>query len=221
MSESMDRELTVLAEESAREASTYLVALRELASGGAPDTALPLLLLASTQLQAAGARLGAMVDVVPREQFETDAGPDANVEGIRTGLHDLLDGVDDYVEVEDPVVSGEVVHLLVSDDLAQVAADLAHGLHHYEAGRRQEAMWWWQFSYLSTWGERLASAIRVLHSLLAHVRLDADEEVVMEAEMAALHAATAPDTDPASVSDTSPTTDPASVSDTSPATDPV
>lgn len=188
MSESMDRELTSLAEETAREASTFLVALGELASGGAPQTALPLLLLATTQLHAAGARLGAMVDVVPGAQFEADSGPDANVEGIRNGLHDLLAGVDEYVEVEDPVLSGEVVRGLVSDDLAQVASDLTHGLHHHEAGRSREALWWWQFSYLSTWGERLAAATRVLHSLLAHVRLDADEETVMEAEMAALHA---------------------------------
>lgn len=188
MGEPMDPALTGLAEATAREAGTFLVTLRELASGGGPDTALPLLLLASTQVQAAGARLGAMVDVVPHEQFETDVGVESNLEGVRTGLHDLLLGVDEYVEVEDPVVSGEVVRGLISDDLAQVAADLAHGMHHWEAGRHQEALWWWQFSYLSTWGERLASATRVLHSLLAHVRLDADEEMVMEAEMAALHA---------------------------------
>ncbi|USQ79657.1 DUF5063 domain-containing protein [Ornithinimicrobium faecis] len=188
MSESIDRELTGLAAETAREAGTFLVALQELASGGRPDTALPLLLLATTQLQATGARLGAMVDVVPHEQFEADTGPEANIEGVRHGLHDLLAGVDDYVEVEDPVVSGEVVHGLISDDLTQVASDLTHGLHHWEAGRHQEALWWWQFSYLSTWGERLVAAIRALHSLLAHARLDADEETVMEAEMAALHA---------------------------------
>lgn len=188
MSESNDRELTGLAQETAREAGTFLVALQELASGGRPDTALPLLLLATTQLQAAGARLGAMVDVVPHEQFEADTGPETNVEGVRHGLHDLLAGVDDYVEVEDPVVSGDVVHGLISDDLAQVASDLTHGLHHWEAGRHQEALWWWQFSYLSTWGERLIAATQALHSLLAHARLDADEETVMEAEMAALHA---------------------------------
>lgn len=196
MSESMDRELVGLAEETAREAGTFLAALRELASGGRPDTALPLLLLATTQVQAAGARLGAMVDVVPHEQFEADTGREANVEGVRNGLHDLLAGVDEYVEVEDPVLSGEVIHGMISDDLAQAASDLSHGLHHWEAGRHQEALWWWQFSYLSAWGERLAAATRALHSLLAHVRLDADEETVMEAEMAALHADPAEVTDP-------------------------
>lgn len=193
MSETLDGELADLAAETSRESATFLVALGELAAGGKPDTALPLLLLACTQLQSVGARLGAMVDVVPHEQFETDLGPDANVEGIRNGLHDLLAGVDEYVDVEDPVLSGEVVHGMVSDDLAQVAADLTHGLRHHGEGRWQEALWWWQFSYLSTWGERLAAATRVLHSLLAHVRLDADEEMVMEAEMAALHADPEPD----------------------------
>ena len=197
MSESVDRELCALATETAREARTFLLTLSELAAAGKADTALPLLLLASTQVQAVGARLGAMVDVVPHEQFEPDLGPDVNVEGIRHGLHGLLAGVDEYVDVEDPVLSGEVVRGLVSDDLAQVAADLTHGLRHHEAGRWQEALWWWQFSYLSTWGERLAATIRALHSLLAHVRLDADEEMVMEAEMAALHAEPQPEPDPA------------------------
>ena len=195
MSGSIELELAALAEDLAGQARTFDVAVREVAAGGAPDTALPLLLLAATQLQTAGARLGAMVDVVPHEQFETDAGPDADLEGLRHGLHDLLRGVDEYVEVEDPVTSGEVVRGSLSDDLTQVVSDLSHGLRHHEAGRCLEALWWWQFSYLSTWGERLAAATRVLHSLLAHVRLDADEEVVMEAEMAALHAA-AQESDP-------------------------
>lgn len=196
MTESWDRELVALAAETARESTTFLVALSELAAGGKPDTALPLLLLACTRVQSAGARLGAMVDIVPQEQFETDLGPDANVEGIRNGLHDLLVGVDEYVEVEDPLLSGEVVRGMVSDDLAQVAADLTHGLRHHEQGRWHEALWWWQFSYVSTWGERLAAATRVLHSLLAHARLDADEETVMEAQMAALHAEPEPEPDP-------------------------
>ena len=64
---------------------------------------------------------------------------------------------------------------------------LAHGLTHYDAGRRIEALWWWQFSYLSTWGERAAASLRVLQSILAHLRLDADEDVVADAEFDALH----------------------------------
>jgi hypothetical protein len=60
-------------------------------------------------------------------------------------------------------------------------------MRHYQAGRVAESLWWWQFSYLSDWGERAAMALRVLQSLLSHIRLDADEEVVAEAEFDALH----------------------------------
>jgi hypothetical protein len=67
------------------------------------------------------------------------------------------------------------------------SAALDHGLRHYDRGRVIEALWWWQFSYLSDWGERAAMALRVLHSLLAHVRLDADDDLVAEAEFDALH----------------------------------
>jgi hypothetical protein len=36
--------------------------------------------------------------------------------------------------------------------IAAVAADLIHGLKHYEAGRSSEALWWWQYSYVNQWG---------------------------------------------------------------------
>ncbi|PZU43661.1 MAG: DUF5063 domain-containing protein [Arsenicicoccus sp.] len=170
------------------EVAAYFASLEEVASGGAAESALPLLLLSVGQVCAAGARLGALVDVVPAERFEPDAGPDADLERVREALHSLLGGLDDYCDLEDPVLTGEVTRGSLSDDLVAVAADLAHGQEHFLAGRPTEAMWWWQFSYLSSWGERAASALRVLHTLLAHVRLDADDEQVMEAELAALHA---------------------------------
>ncbi len=87
----------------------------------------------------------------------------------------------------DPIIPGDVVHGSLSGDLAEIAAALDHGLHHFEAGRVDEALWWWQFSYLSSWGPRAASALRVVQSILGHLRLDADEEVVADAEFDALH----------------------------------
>ena len=60
----------------------------------------------------------------------------------------------------------------LSDDIADVMSDLLHGLQHYRAGRGSEALWWWQFSYLSNWGSTASSVLRALHSVVSHVRLD-------------------------------------------------
>lgn len=187
MSEAQDEGWDALAQEMHQEVTAYFAALVEVASGEAPGAALPVLLLAVGQLCGAGARVGAVVDVVPEERFEPDPGPDSDLEELRARLHAILGGLDTYCDLEDPVLSGEVVGGSLSADLVAIAADLEHGRLHYAAGRATEAMWWWQFSYLSSWGERAAAALRVLLTLLSHVRLDADDEQVMEAEMAALH----------------------------------
>jgi hypothetical protein len=49
-----------------------------------------------------------------------------------------------------------------------------------------EALWWWQFSYLSDWGERASSVLRTLQTMLAHLRLDVEDDVAAEAEYDAL-----------------------------------
>ena len=180
-------ELHRLAEESATDAQTYLDAVTEVAAGSSPDTAIPVLLLAISQILLAGARLGAITDVVPSERFEPDAGPDPDIDPVRTGLANLLEGLDEYADIVDPLTSGELIRGILSDDLADVAADLAHGLRHYRDGRIDEALWWWQFSYLSTWGVRATSALRVLQSMLGHLRLDVDAETVADAEFEALN----------------------------------
>jgi hypothetical protein len=180
-------DLVSLAEESAAEARTYIDTVTAIGSGTAPDTAIPMSLLALSQVLVMGARLGAIEDVIPEERFEADPGPDAEVDPLRQGLSNLLDGLDEYVDPVDPVTSGELTTGSLSNDMAVVASALSHGLRHHEAGRISEALWWWQFSYLSDWGERAAAALRVLHSMLAHLRLDADEETVADAEFDALH----------------------------------
>jgi len=180
-------DLAVLGAETAREARAYLATVTEVASGASPDTAVPILLLAVSQVLVAGARLGAITDVVPDERFEADPGPDADIDPLRQGLANLFDGVDDYAHVVDPLVGLEVASGSLSNDLAEVAAALAHGLQHFEAGRVSEALWWWQFSYLSSWGSSATSALRVLQAVVGHIRLDADEELVSEAEFDALH----------------------------------
>ena len=134
---------------------------------------LSILLLEVSQLLLAGGRLGAVVDVVPTERFEPDVGVDPDADGLRERLAELLGPANQYVEVFDPY-AGEVdiVNSHLSDDLSDVAADLFHGLAHYKAGRSNEAMWWWQYSYLANWGSTASSALRALHSAVAHTRLD-------------------------------------------------
>jgi hypothetical protein len=180
-------DVAALAELTAQEASAFLTAVTEVASGNAPDTAIPLLTLALSQILFAGARLGAIQDVVLEERFEADAGPDDDPDPLRDGLANLLVGIDEYVYVIDPVTSPERADGSITNDLADIALALTHGLKHYAAGRTTEALWWWQFSYLSSWGDRALAAMRALQSILSHLRLDADEERVAEAEFDALH----------------------------------
>jgi len=183
----MSDELTMFCEDSAREAGSYLSAITEVASGASPDTAIPVLLLAVSQVLSMGARLGAITDVLPEERFEPDPGPDADVDPVHVGLANLFDGLDDYAHVVDPMVGMQVATGSLSNDLSEVAAALAHGLQHFAAGRTNEALWWWQFSYLSSWGDSASRALRVLLTILGHLRLDADEETVSDAEFDALH----------------------------------
>jgi Domain of unknown function (DUF5063) len=183
----VDDGLGIFADATAVEARGFLSAVTEVASGADSDTAIPVLLLAVSQVLATGARLGAIADVVPSERYEPDPGPDADIDPVRTGLANVFEGLDEYIDVVDPLTSVEMVRGSLSNDLSEVAAALVHGLRHYESGRVDEALWWWQFSYLSSWGERAASALRVLQSVLGHLRLDADADTVADAEFEALH----------------------------------
>jgi len=169
----MSDDLADFAAEIADSVRSFVIAVGEIAKGEHPDQTVSLLLLEVSQLLLAGGRLGAIVDVVPEERFEPDAGPDPDVEDIRVGLARLLGPIDEYAEVFDPYAHEPEAHTsLLSDDVADVCASLGHGLQHYDAGRWHEALWWWQFSYLNAWGAEAGSALRALHSVVAHVRLD-------------------------------------------------
>ncbi|WP_298454910.1 DUF5063 domain-containing protein [uncultured Cellulomonas sp.] len=172
----------------ADESRSYLSTVTEVAAGSTPDATIPLLLLAVSDMLAAGARLGAMQDIVPPERFEPDVGPDPDVDPLHTALANVLDGLDEYPEIVDPVLGLEVGTATLSGDLVAIAGALAQGLRHFEAGQVLEALWWWQFSYLSVWGERASSVLRVLQLMLAHLRLDVEDDVAAEAEYDALQA---------------------------------
>src|SRR5690625_3470763 len=104
----LDNDLRALGAAIAAASEQYLETVRKVASGDAPDSAIPLLLLAASDLSAAGARLGAIVDVVPAERFEPDDGPEVDMEPLRVSLANVLEGIDENHEGGGPLVSPAV-----------------------------------------------------------------------------------------------------------------
>jgi hypothetical protein len=165
-------ELGDFADQIADQVASFLVVVRAVARGDAPDSAVPMLLLEVSQQLLAGGRLGAVQDVVPDERFEEDPGPDPDLDELREKLAELLKPCDAYREVFDPLAAQpELEARRISDDIASAVSDLAHGLTHYQAGRTLEALWWWQFSYLTDWGPAASAAVRALQSIIARSRL--------------------------------------------------
>src|SRR5664280_1164459 len=143
-----------LADDVAGHVDDFLTALDAVASGGAGAQAVALLLLEVSQVHFVGAQLGAAVDVIPRDNTEPAIAEDPDLDAMRQGLAEQLHAVDDYVEVFDPYGDGAPVGYRLSD----------------------EALWWWQFSYLSHWGNHSGAALRALQAVVAHARLDTTPE---------------------------------------------
>jgi uncharacterized protein DUF5063 len=173
-----DGDWRVLADQIARHASDFLDALAALGRGEGSDEIVPLLLLEVAQVMLAGAQLGASKDIIPSGNAEPDVGADPDLDALRVGLAERLAACDEYAELFDPYRDDKPTPFRLSDDIAAVAADLIHGLRHYEAGRPAEALWWWQYSYVNQWGTHGGAALRALHAVVAHARLDvADEDI--------------------------------------------
>src|SRR4051794_22025041 len=174
----LSAELEEFAQQIADQVESFLIAVRAIARGDATGgEAISLLLLVVSQVLLAGGRLGVQADFQPAEEYEPDPGPDPDLDDMRLRLAVLLEGVDAYTEVFDPYVDPpELVSSLLSDDLSSIASSLAHGLRHFRAGRVSEALWWWQFSYVSSWGTEASAVLRALQSVVAHDRLDAEFE---------------------------------------------
>src|SRR5712692_2388767 len=165
-----------LADRIAGHARDFLDALAALGRGEGADEVVSLLLLEVSQIMLAGAQLGASRDVIPPGNAEPDVGADPDLDALRAGLAARLAGCDEYADLFDPYSDVKPTAFRLSDDLAAVAADLIHGLRHYQAGRAAEALWWWQFSYVNHWGTHGGAALRALHAVVAHARLDVAEE---------------------------------------------
>ena len=169
-----------LATDVARDARSFLQTLQLVASGGAGTQAVALLLLDVAQMCVAGAHLGARTDVILDSNVEPVVERPPDLDAVREGLAAQLDPVDGYLEVFDPYADDPPVPFRMSDDLVDMGQDLMRGLQHYDAGRAREALWWWQFTYLNSWGGSAGAALRALQSVVAHTRLDAVAEEVPE-----------------------------------------
>ena len=169
----VDDQTAVVAAQVAAQVDGFLVALRAIAVARDPGRGISLLLLEISQVLLAGARLGAQQDFVPRSDYQPDVGPEADLDELRLALAEMLGNVDTYSFVFDPYAP-DVVESQLSDDLAAIATDLENGLRHYRAGDLAEALWWWQFSYVSSWGNLAGAALNALLSVVAHDRLDVE-----------------------------------------------
>ena len=152
---------------------SFLIALRAVSREDDGGRAISLLLLEISQVLLAGARLGAQRDFTPRAEYQPDVGPEPDLDEMRLRLAGMLDSVDTYSFVFDPYVP-EMVESQLSDDLTAIATDLENGLRHYRLGNVEEALWWWQFSYVASWGNLAGAALNALISVVSHDRLDAD-----------------------------------------------
>ncbi len=186
-----ENEFEELAQQTADMVEAFLVSLREISRSEEGGTAVPLLLLEVSQILFAGARLGAQTDFKPEQEYQPDTGPDPDLDEMRLRLARMFDNLDTYSYSPDPY-EPELVTSQISDDLTSIATDLATGLSHFRAGNVVEALWWWQFSYVSSWGDNASAVLRALQSVVAHDRLDAEfegEEEQIEVATAVLDAA--------------------------------
>ena len=168
--------LSPLADQIAGNVRLFLDGVERLAAGDGGDEAVPLLLLEVSQILLAGAQLGATTDVILPGNWEPEVGDDPDLDALRVGLARQVPDCDDYAELFDPYADTRGMSFRLSDDIAAVAADLIHGLKHYRADRKLEALWWWQYSYFNHWGTHAGAALRALHAIVAHARLDVAEE---------------------------------------------
>lgn len=181
--EGLDPDTTEFASQIADQVASFLIALRAIAREADGGRAISLLLLEVSQVLLAGARLGAQQDFTPNAEYQPDVGPEADLDAMRLALADMLGGIDTYSFVFDPYVP-ELAESQLSDDLTSIATDLENGLRHYRLGNVAEALWWWQFSYVSSWGNLAGGILSALLSVVAHDRLDAEHSVEEEEQLA-------------------------------------
>jgi hypothetical protein len=188
-----DSEFDDFAQQIADAAEAFLRGLEAVSKEEDAGTAVPLMLLEVSQLLLAGARLGAQQDFQPETEYQPDVGPDPDLDAMRLRLAAKLGPVDTYSHNFEPY-DPETFTSSLSDDLTSIATDVANGLRHFRAGNVEEALWWWEFSLLGSWGWVGVGVLGALHSVVAHSRLDldVDESDQLEAADAVLEGVVEP-----------------------------
>jgi Domain of unknown function (DUF5063) len=74
--------------------------------------------------------------------------------------------LDHYRELFDPYASEseEPVIGSLSNDIADIYAELANGITCWDAGNHDGALWAWRFGFQMHWGKHLTSALRALYA---------------------------------------------------------
>ena len=102
--------------------------------------------------------LGAVEDVVPAERFETDTGPDPDARPAARAAGQPARGRSTSTPTSSTRCCPPSRTSAASPTTSPTSpATWPTGSRHYDDGRVAEALWWWQFSYLSSWGQHAAA----------------------------------------------------------------
>lgn len=82
---------------------------------------------------------------------------------------------DNYSEIFDPIFENEIVVGSLSDDLADIYADLKGPMISFDSGRENDAIWQWKFNLKTHCGDHLVDSLRVIHRLV-NDHMDPDYE---------------------------------------------
>ena len=168
------------AQQIANSVESFLLALRAIAEENDVGRAIPLLLLEITQISLAGARLGVQTDFTPRDGVPARRRARGRPRGPAAAAGRACSTRSTPTATSSTPMSPETVESQLSDDITAIASDLENGLRHYRAGDVDEALWWWQFSYVASWGNLAGTALNALLSVVSHNRLDMDFAVDAE-----------------------------------------
>ncbi|MCL2787076.1 MAG: DUF5063 domain-containing protein [Micrococcales bacterium] len=146
---------------------TLIDVYTEVAANTNPAAALPMLAWATADGAAAAARLAAIKDVDP-PAGDLEEPPFFDLDPLRSGLANVLGENDVYNELEDSRAEDALVgQESITESILTAVSAFRVGLYYYETAGPTAAMWYWQYSAMTMWADRIASALRQVLLLLS------------------------------------------------------